>query len=86
MEVRIRDQEGRVLVKKNAIVDQETSAHFNRGNPIPGSQWTWTVLFPPKAEEGKRVEILLLSDDKLLISDEGLFYIELNMKKLPLIP
>ena len=31
-------------------------------------------------------EILLLSDDKLLISDEGLFYIELNMKKLPLIP
>ena len=72
-------------MKKNVVLDQEMSAHFNRGNPIPGSQWTWTVLFPPKAEKGKRVEILLSSDNKLLISDEGLFYIELNMEKLPLI-
>ena len=86
MEVRIRDQEGHVWMKKNVVLDQEMSAHFNRGNPIPGSQWTWTVLFPPKAEKGKRVEILLSSDNKLLISDEGLFYIELNMEKLPLIP
>ncbi len=86
IEVRIRGPQGQVLMRKNTLVDQEMLARFNRGNPIPGSQWTWTVPVPPKAEEGQRVEILLLSEDKLMTSDEGLSYVELNMKKLPLIP
>ena len=85
MEVRIRGPNGRILMKNNTGVDQETWAHFNRGNPTPGSQWTWTIQLSPKAEGGERVEILLWSDNKLLISDEGLSSLELNMGKLPLI-
>ena len=85
MEVRIRGQEGRILMRRNTGVDQETSASFNRGNPIPGSLWTWTVPVPPAAEDGRRVEILLSSEGKPMVSDEGLSVLELNMEKLPLI-
>ena len=86
MEVRIRGQEGQLLAKKNTRVDQVESANFNRGNPIPGALWTWTVQIPPKAEDGQRVEILLFSEAKRLTSDDGLSVLELNMKQLPRIP
>ena len=85
MEVRIRGPEGQLFMRKNTRVDQEVSANFNRGNPIPGALWTWTVPVPPKAEDGQRVEMLLLSEDKLLTSDEGLSVLELYLKKLPYI-
>ena len=86
MEVRIRGQENQVLIKRNTVLDEEETAYFNRGTPIPGSQWTWTVPISSNAVQGERVEVLLLSENKLLMSDEGLSVVEINMRKLPHIP
>ena len=86
IEVRIRGQDGKILMKKNTVLDQEADAAFNRGNPIPGSLWTCRVPLSPMAEEGERVEISLVSENKRLISDEGISVLELNLNKLPHIP
>lgn len=81
--VGVRNQDGRSLFRKTVVLAQETGAAFSGGLPAIGSAWRLSAVIPPRAANGRYVQIIVKSNTASLASDEGLTQLDLAMDRLP---
>ena len=83
IDLRVRDADGHARLRKGVVLEKESAARFNRGEPRLGATWTWDVPISAFAAKGTMLDVWVTAGQRRVPADDGLAVLEFNLNKLP---